>query len=254
MLNTQIEGSTALVTGSNRGIGRAIAEALLDNGAARVYAAARRPESVQDLVEQYGDRVVPLTLDITNREQVRAAAELAADVDLLVNNAGVAEHGGSGFEDEAWIEAGRREFEVNALGTMDVTQVFTPVLAKNGGGAVVNIVSAAGLVNFPLFVSYSLSKAALHSLTQATRTFLAAQGTQVFGVYPGPVDTDMAEGIPFDKVTPRSAADAILAGIEAGTEEIFTDPMAEQFGALYAQNPKALEQQVATMVLEGAAA
>lgn len=254
MLNARIEGSTALVTGANRGIGRAITEALLDNGAIRVYAAARRPQTVADLVEQYGDRVVPLTLDVTNQAQVRAAAELAPDVDILVNNAGVAEHGGGGFEDGKWVEAGRREFEVNALGTMDVTQIFAPILAKNGGGSVVNVISAAGLVNFPLFVSYSLSKAALHSLTQATRAFLAAQGTSVFGVYPGPVDTDMAEGIPFEKVSPRSVADAILAGVESGVEEIFPDPMALQFGSLYAENPKGLEQQVAAMVAEGAAA
>lgn len=254
MSNARIEGRRALVTGANRGIGRAITEALLDNGAAKVYAGARRPETLADLQEKYGDRLVPVTLDVTNREQVRAAAEVAGDIDLLVNNAGVAEHRDSSFEDEQWIESGRREFEVNVLGTLDVTQAFAPVLARNGGGAVVNVISVAGLVNFPLFLSYSLSKAAVHSLTQSTRIFLAAQGTQVLGVYPGPVETDMTEGIPFEKVSPRSVADAILAGIESGTEEIFPDPMAQQFGALYAGDPKALEHQVAEMAAEGTAA
>lgn len=254
MSGLNIEGRTALVTGANRGIGRAIAEALLAAGADKVYAAARRPESVADLAQQYGDRVVPVALDVTNAEQIIAAVELAKDVELLFNNAGVVEHGGGGFEDDAWLEAGRREYEVNALGTMKMTQRFAPVLAANGGGAVVNVVSVAGLVNFPLFLSYSLSKAALHSLTQASRIFLGAQGTKVFGVYPGPVDTDMATEIEFEKESPRAVAEAILAGVEAGTEEIYTDPMARQFGSLYAENPKGLEQQVTQMVLEGAAA
>ncbi len=254
MSQTRIEGSTALVTGANRGIGRAIAEALLEGGAKKVYAGARRPETVSDLAERYGDRVVPVALDVTDRTQVRAAAEQAGDVEILVNNAGVAEHGGSPFEDEQWLEAGRREYEVNVFGTFDITQRFTPVLAANGGGAVVNIISIAGLTNFPLFLSYSLSKAALHSLTQATRVFLGGQGTQVVGVYPGPVDTDMAEEIEFEKASPESVAQAILAGLEAGAEEVYPDPMAEQFGSVYGQNPKALEQQVAGMVMEEATA
>ena len=144
--------------------------------------------------------------------------------------------------------------EVNALGTFDVTQRFAPVLARNGGGAVANVVSIAGLANFPLFLSYSLSKAALHSLTQATRLFLGMQGTKVFGIYPGPVDTDMAEEVEFDKVSPAHVAETILAGIEAGTEEIYPDPMAEQFGAGFEASPKGLEQQVAQMVTESATA
>ena len=254
MANISIEGSTALVTGANRGIGRAIAEALLEGGAAKVYLGARRPESVADIAATYGDRAVALELDVTNREQVRAAAELATDVDLLINNAGVAELGDRAFEDEAWLEAGRREFEVNVLGTLDLTQRFSPVLAQNGGGGVANVVSVAGLVNFPLFLSYSASKAALHNITQGTRLFLSAQGTKVFGIYPGPVDTDMAEEVPFEKATPASVAQVILSGIEAGTEEIYTDPMAQEFGAVYAESPKGLEHQIAAMAAEEAVA
>lgn len=255
MMSTfEIEGRTALVTGANRGIGRAIAEALLEAGAGKVYAAARRTDTVADLVTAYPDRVVALKLDVTNPEQVEDAAAVAGDVELLVNNAGVAEHAGGGLDDKRWIQAGRREFEVNALGTLDVTQAFAPVLARNGGGAVVNLVSVAGLVNFPLFVSYSMSKAAVHSLTQSTRIFLAAQGTKVFGVYPGPVDTDMAEEVPFDKVSPASVAEAIVAGLRAGDEEIFPDPMARQFGDLFAGDPKGLERQVMAMVADEAAA
>jgi len=253
MSGQSIANSVAFVTGANRGIGRAIAETLLDRGAAKVYAASRRPEAVADLRAVFGDRVVPIALDVTDAGQVRAAAETASDVTLLVNNAGVAELAGAPFEDRGWIAAGEKEFGVNVLGTFDVTQSFAPVLAENGGGSIVNIVSVAGLGNFPLFVSYSLSKAALHSLTQATRAFLAAQGTQVVGVYPGPVDTDMAAGVPLDKVSPRSVAEAILDGIEAGEEEVFPDPMSRQFGELFLESPKALESQLAEMAAAPAA-
>ena len=245
-----IQGSTALVTGANRGIGRAIAEALLERGADRVYAGARRTEALEDLVAEYGDRVVPVAIDVTDSEQIAAAAQIAADVDLLINNAGVAALGGASFEDPSWLEAGRQEYDVNVLGTFETTQAFAPVLKANGGGAVVNIISIAGITNFPLFLSYSLSKAALHSLTQATRLFLSEQGTQVAGVYPGPVDTDMAEEVPFDKVPPSTVANAILDGVEAGVEEIFPDPMAEQFGASFEDSPKGLERQVASMLVE----
>ncbi|MEN8374761.1 MAG: SDR family oxidoreductase [Gemmatimonadota bacterium] len=253
MSSLKIDGSVALVTGANRGIGRALVESLLDHGAGKVYVGARRLEAVTDLVERYGDRVEPVLIDVTDRDQVRAAVASATDVDLLFNNAGVAEFMGGDFVDEAWFDAGRREYDVNVLGTFDVTRAFAPVLAANGGGAVVNVISVAGLVNFPLFLSYSLSKAALHSLTQATRLLLADQGTRTFGVYPGPVDTDMAEPLDWDKASPRSVADVILAGIEAGTEEIFTDSMARQFGTQYASDPKSLEANIAAMVEEIAA-
>lgn len=254
MSERNIVGTVAFVTGANRGIGRAISTALLKRGAAKVYAAARRPESVADLVADYGDRVVPITLDVTDSFQIGAAVEAAGDVDLLVNNAGVAEHGFAPFEDSAWLEAGRKEFAVNALGTLEVTQSFAPVLARNGGGTVANIISVAGLVNFPLFISYSLSKAALHSVTQSTRAFLAGQGTHVVGVYPGPVDTDMASELPMEKVSTDSVANSVLDGIEAGAEDVFPDPMSEQMGALYLDDPKDLERQIAEMAAEGAPA
>lgn len=130
------------------------------------------------------------------------------------------------------------------LGTLAVTQAFAPLLARNGGGAVVNIVSVAGLVNFPALASYSASKAALHSITQATRALLRAQGTFVAGVYPGPIDTEMADAIDWAKTAPAVAARNILDGLVAGREEIFPDPMAEQIAEQYSKNPKALEQQM----------
>lgn len=246
MNSITINGATALVTGSNRGIGLAITKALLDRGAAKVYAAARNPEAVSDLVEQYGDRVIPLKLDVTDEGQVQAAAQSAGDVSILVNNAGVAL--GGWLENDALVENARQEMEVNYFAPLNLLQNFSPVLARNGGGAVVTLSSVAGLTNFPFFPTYSASKAAVHSLIQATRTLLAGQGTQSFGVYPGPVDTDMVKDVEMEKATPKSVATAILDGIEAGREEIFTDPFAREFGGQFEASPKTSERQFAAMV------
>lgn len=238
-----IKGRTALVTGANRGIGEAIVNALMAAGAKKVYAAARNAKDLEPLMARHGARVVALRLDVTDAAQVAAAAAAAPDVELLVNNAGFAGHTGGAFTDPEWITSGRREMEVNFFGTFAVTQAFAPGLAKNGGGAVINIASVASLVNFALLASYSASKAAAHSLTQATRAMLRDQGTRVFGVYPGPIDTRMAKDIPMDKTSPADAARAIVAGIEAGLEEIFPDPMSQGMGAAYIANPKELERQ-----------
>jgi NAD(P)-dependent dehydrogenase (short-subunit alcohol dehydrogenase family) len=238
-----IRHSVAFVTGANRGIGRAIVDALLERGAARVYAAARRPETLEPLVQKSGGRVVAVRLDVTRPDQIRAAVAEAGDVTLLVNNAGVVEKLGGDFTDRNWLTAGREEYEVNVLGPLAVTQAFAPVLKKNGGGAVANVSSMAGLVSFGILASYSASKAALHSVTQATRSLLKGQGTYVAGIYPGPIDTDMGKGLDIEKASPADTAEAILDGIESRAEEIFPDPVAQQLGQLYQQNPKALEQQ-----------
>lgn len=242
-----IKGRTALVTGANRGIGEAIVDALIAAGAKKVYAAARNTNDLATLSARHGARVVALKLDITDLAQIAAAAAAAPDVELLVNNAGFAGHTGGAFTDPEWLTSGRKEMEVNFFGTFAVTQAFAPVLAKNGGGAVTNIASVASLVNFALLASYSASKAAAHSLTQATRAMLKGQGTQVFGVYPGPIDTRMAKDIPMDKTSPADAARAIIAGIEAGHEEIFPDPMSQGMGAGYLASPKELERQASAV-------
>ena len=247
MSQSRIAGRTALVTGANRGIGLAVTKNLLDRGAAKVYATARDPETLTSLVQEYGDRVVALPLDVTNAKQVEAAAAKAKDVDLLVNNAGIAQHGVPAFGHADWIATGERELGVNLFGTYRVTEAFAPVLAANGGGTVANVISIAGFANFPLFSSYSTSKAALHSLTQAMRVLLATNKTRVIGVYPGPVDTDMADGIPFEKASPESVAAEIVSGIERGDEEILPDVMAREMGGLYQSDPKALEGQIAAM-------
>ena len=243
----QVEGRVALVTGANRGIGRALVEALLARGARKVYATARKPEALAELVRASEGRVATLRLDVTNGAETQAAAERADDVDLLVNNAGVLSHAFAGFEDPAWLAAGRQEFETNALGTLRVSQAFAPVLARHGGGSIVNVISVAGLVGFPPLITYSSSKAALHSITQTTRQLLRGQGTFVAGVYPGPVDTEMAERVPLPKVSAASAAHAILDGLEQGLEEIYPDPFAVEYGDAYAVNPKGLEHRIATL-------
>jgi NAD(P)-dependent dehydrogenase (short-subunit alcohol dehydrogenase family) len=236
-------GTVAFVTGANRGIGRALVDALLARGAAKIYAGARRPETLAALVAASGGRVVPVTLDVTHPSEIQAAAAQAPDVRLLINNAGIIAQFGGAFTDASWLGAAREEYEVNVLGALAVTQAFAPILARNGGGTVANVSSVAGLVALDVLTSYSASKAALHSVTQATRSSLRGQGTYVAGVYPGPVDTDMAKPIEWAKATPADAADAILDGLEAGDEEIFPDPMSRQAGPLFLTNPKALERQ-----------
>jgi len=248
-MNAQkIEGSVALVTGANRGIGRALTEALLTRGARKVYATARNPESLLALQDE---RRVWLRLDVTDADQIRAAGEAAADVELVFNNAGVAL--ARGITDLTAIGQARREMEVNYFGPLQLLQRLTPTLARNGGGAVINIGSAAGLTNIPFLPTYSATKAALHSLTQAARILLGAQGTSVFGVYPGPVDTDMSRELLLPKSSPRDVAFAILDGIEAGQEYIFPDPFAVDFGRQFESSPKASERQIAAMVAGSAA-
>jgi len=172
----RIEGAVALVTGANRGIGRALTEALLTRGVRKVYATARNPEALRAL---YDERLVSLRLDVTNVDQIRAAGEAASDVELVFNNAGVALPGG--IEDSTVLDRARREMDVNYFGPLQLLQRLAPTLARNGGGTVVNIGSTAGLTNVPFIPTYSASKAALHSLTQAARILLGPQGTSVFG-------------------------------------------------------------------------
>ena len=208
-----ITGKTVLVTGANRGIGRALVDEALKRGARRVYAGTRQPLTHPDA------RVTPLTLDVTNAAQIQAAVEKVASLDILINNAGVALY--DDLSDRAVIE---QHLAVNLFGPYSVMQAFLPLLTRSRG-AIVNVLSVAALAPFAPIAAYSISKAAALSLTQSLRVLLAARGVRVHAVLPGPVDTDMSRGIDIPKSSAESVAQGILDGVERGDEEIFPDPM-----------------------------
>jgi short-subunit dehydrogenase len=246
----KIKDSIALVTGTNRGIGRSLVTALANAGANKVYAGMRDVDAFIQSNPQFFDSfqgtVIPLSLDITKNGQIDSAVLKARDINLLLNNAGVANY--SGLIAASDLSSARQEMEVNYFATLAMIRGFAPVLKKNGGGAIVNLLSVASLVNFPMLGSYSASKAALYSLTQGIRAELAAQGTAVMGVFPGPIDTDMGKGIDMEKASPDDIALGTLKGIENGEEDIFIDEMAVQLRENYWANPKSVERQCGEML------
>jgi NAD(P)-dependent dehydrogenase (short-subunit alcohol dehydrogenase family) len=209
-----IEGSVALVTGANRGIGRAFAEELLHRGAAKVYGAVRDPASITD------PRVIPIALDVTDPDRVAAAARTASDVDLVVNNAGL---GGLGPVLESTLDDARTRLATNYLGIVSMTQEFAPVLAANGGGAFVNMLSIFSWIAVPSLAIYAASKAAAWSYTNAARVQLAQQGTHVVGVFVQYVDTDLIAGLDLPKVAPRVVAAQALDAAASGAPEAIID-------------------------------
>lgn len=245
MSNIDIKDAVVFVTGANRGIGRAIAEEAVARGAKRVYAAARDVSGVSDLVDQHPEQVVAVQLDVTNSEQIQAAAAQAPDVQVLINNAGVA--GYSGFVYHHDPEAANREMATNYFGPLNVTRAFAPSIVDSDNGAVANVVSIGGLTCFPMAATYSASKAAAHSLTQGLRAELAPQGVSVFGVYPGPIDTDMAAGMDMEKESPRNVAIRIFDGMESGVEDITTDAFADELVRNLKGDAKAVEREAAQM-------
>lgn len=232
-----LSGRSVLVTGANRGIGEALVEEALRRGARRVYAGTRRPMA-------HGDaRVTPLALDITDRSQIQHADEVVESLDVLINNAGIAQY--DDLSDRAALEA---HLAVNLFGLYDVTQAFLPALTRSHG-AVVNVLSIASLAALPVIPSYSVSKAAAFSLTQNLRPLLASRGVSVYGVLVGPTDTDMSRGLEVPKVTAQYAAAAILDGVQEGAEEIFPHPMLEAAAqGWHAGEIKSLERQFASLV------
>jgi NAD(P)-dependent dehydrogenase (short-subunit alcohol dehydrogenase family) len=245
-MSSQIKGSVCFVTGANRGIGRAIVEELINSGVAKVYAAVRNTDTLKELVEASGGKVVVVRLDVTNEEQILAAAKIAQDTQILFNNAGIIQY--TGIISATDSKSARAQMEVNYFGYMNMARAFAPILNKNGGGVLVNISSVMGLVGIPATGTYSATKAAIHSLTQSLRGELKAQGTHVIGVYPGPTDTDMTVGLPFEKETPQHVALEILKGIESGAEEIYPDNMALDFAAKLKTDAKGLEKAWSTML------
>src|SRR6202051_2530945 len=232
-----IANKTVLVTGANRGIGKALVEEALRRGAKRVYAGTRHPFSHLD------GRVTPLPLDVTNAAQIQGAVERVESLDILINNAGLAL-----FDDLSDRAALERHLAVNLFGTYDVTQAFLPLLTRSRG-AVVNVLSVAALAALPVIPAYSISKAAAFSMSQSLRALLAGRGVRVHAVLTGPVDTDMSRGLEIPKASPESVARAIFDGVEKEEEDILPDPMSESIAESWRSGAaKALERQFATLV------
>ena len=245
MAEVVIKDAVVFVTGANRGIGRAIAEEAVERGAKKVYAAARDVGGVQDLVDQHAGVVEAIQLDVNDSAQIDGAAAAAADTQVLINNAGVA--GFSGFVYHHDPEAARREMNTNYFGPLNVTRAFADAVVSNGNGAVATVISVGGLSNFPPAGTYSASKAAAHSLTQGLRAELEPQGVAVFGIYPGPIDTDMAAGLQFEKESPRNVAVRIFDDMANGVEDITTDAFADEFVRNLNADAKAVEKENAKM-------
>jgi NAD(P)-dependent dehydrogenase (short-subunit alcohol dehydrogenase family) len=224
-----INNSVALVTGANRGLGRAFAQRLLERGARKVYATARRPETV-DL-----PGVEVLALDVTDPDSVRAAAAAASDVSLLVNNAGIST--GTDLVTGS-MDAVRLELETNTLGPLGLIRALAPTLAANGGGAIVNVLSAMSWFGVNGANAYHLTKAAAWAMTNGVRLELAEQGTLVTAVHLGLADTDMSAGWSVPKLAPSDLADAVLDGVEAGSAEVLADQWSRDIKARLPLTPE----------------
>lgn len=236
-----IEGCVALVTGANRGIGRAFVEELLAGGAAKVYAAARDPQADTPVAG-----AVPVQLDITDPAQVRAAASACGDVTVLINNAGLFTNHRLVLTDDE--DAARDEMEVNYFGTLAMTRAFAPVLGGNGGGAIVNVLSVAAMVPVPFMGGYSPAKAAALWLSTITRAELAPQGTRVTALIVGSVDTRMAAHVDGAKEDPRDIAKAGLKAMAKGEHVADTDWMAVDARARIARDPARYEAGMAKLL------
>jgi NAD(P)-dependent dehydrogenase (short-subunit alcohol dehydrogenase family) len=231
-----IANKTVLVTGANRGIGRALVEEALRRGAKRVYAGTRGGLTITD------ERVTPLALDVTSSEQIQGAVEKVESLDFLINNAGVAL-----FDDLSDRAAIEHSLAVNLYGPYGVTQAFLPLLTRSRG-AIVNVLSVAAVAAVPFSPAYSISKAAAFSWSQGLRALLAGRGIGVHVVLPGPVDTDMSRSLDLPKASPESVARAIFDGVEKGEEEIFPDPMSESIAEGWRNGAvKALQRQFAAL-------
>lgn len=228
-----VEDRVALVTGANRGIGKSIVEELLRNGVRKVYAAARNLESLNALMATHGDSITPIRIDLNEPQTITAAAETAADAEIVINNAGMLNITGP-LADNA-VAALQGEIEVNVYGLIRMAQAFAPVLNANGGGAFVQLNSVASMKSFADFATYSASKAAAYSITQALRDVLKAQGTRVISVHPGPIATDMANSAGLGEIAEPAelVPRAIIAALAENEFHAFPDTMARQVGGVY---------------------
>jgi NAD(P)-dependent dehydrogenase (short-subunit alcohol dehydrogenase family) len=241
----KLHNAVALVTGANRGIGKQLVLSLLARGARRVYVAVRNPAQAEVVVAHDPARLIAVPLDVSVPTQVAAAAGLAGDVTLVINNAGVL---ASYDLLAAAPDQLRRDLDVNYLGALAVARAFAPILERaRPRGALANVLSIASLAGMPALGGYSASKAAAWSMTQALRAQLRARGVDVHAVFPGPVDTEMVSHMEMAKAAPDAVAEAILDGIERGDEDIAPDPTSAQLVASWTAGPKDVERQFAAM-------
>ena len=232
-MNYDIKDKTILVTGANRGIGKAIVESFIEHGAAKVYAAVRQPDSISPLVEQYGAQVVPMKIDLGEPKSIFAAAQTALDVQVVVNNTGVFQAATSLDQDA--IKSLEFHMRINVYGLIYMAQAFAPVLKANGGGVFAQINSVASMKSYSSSRTYCASKAAAYSITQALRELLSEQGTIVLSVHPGPIATDMGDAAGLSEMAspPTIVASGIIEALKTGDFHVFPDSRAKQMGAAY---------------------
>jgi NAD(P)-dependent dehydrogenase (short-subunit alcohol dehydrogenase family) len=237
----KIANKTILITGANRGIGRALVNEALRRGVKRVYAGTRSG------LQNAHERVTPLILDVTRVSQIQRAVDEVGSLDVLINNAGVAI-----YDDLSNLDVIEEHLAVNLLGLLKVTHAFLPLL-RHAKGAIVNNLSLAALAPLPVIPAYSLSKAAVFNMTQSLRALLAGEGVTVHAIVLGPIDTDMNRGFEIPKASPESAAVGIFDGLEKGEEDIFPDPASQSIAEGWRSGAaKALERQFAAFVPESA--
>lgn len=232
-MSYDIKDKVVLITGANRGIGKVMVDSFIQHGAAKIYAAVRTVDSASPLVEQYGDKVIPIHIDLGDAASISTAVEKAQDVDVVINNAGVLKT--STPLDEDAIDALKFEMDINVYGLIHMAQAFAPVLKANGGGVFAQLNSVVSMKCFPNFATYSASKAAAYSITQALRELLLEQGTTVLSVHPGPIATDMGDAAGLTEVAepPTLVPEGIVKALQAGEFHVFPDSMAKQIGSAY---------------------
>lgn len=239
-----LKTSIAFVTGANRGVGKEYVAQLLERGVPRVYAAARNPDNLSETVAMDAERVVPVQLDVTSPELIAKAAEIASDTTLLINNAGALSFGGALDIDRAGLD---RDMAVNNDGLRDMTRAFAPVIERNGGGAVVNMLTVLSFVSAPGFAGYNASKAAAWSMAMSLRAYLRPKGVEVINAFPAGIDTDMLAGVDGPKDTPDAVVRDVLNGVQAGEEDIYPASAAGVFAAWRADQ-KAVEANFGAMM------
>lgn len=241
----KIEGSVALVTGANGGIGQAFVRELLKRGAKKVYLGVRDPGSLRGLFTE-SSKLVPIALDLTKPAQIEAAAKAASDITLLINNAGaVAFSGALAARD---LAAARQEMEVNYFGLLALTQALRNSPALRDGGAIVNVLSFLALVTLPVAGTYSASKSAALALTRTLRAELKPRGIQVVGVFPVQTDTPAFAPLPEPKLKPEEVAAGTLDAVVAGEEEVFPGALSRGAADLFKKDPAALQARMSTSV------